>query len=131
PGNDVELVPAQASDSAIAMGLAAKIPLGDRERNKLGDWTRRKYSYRYALASCVPASDLRHAPQQDMDTRRQRLFSKDNLAPAEVCRIEAACKLVHCDRRKKRQGFQPIQQIEIGVSRVSVSVHISLPPGTA
>lgn len=58
-----------------------------------------------------------------MDTCRQRLFGEGNLAAAEVCRMKAARKLAQFDGRKKRQGLQPIQQVEVRVNRVLVSVH--------
>jgi hypothetical protein len=61
-----------------------------------------------------------------MNSGRQCLFRKDNLAPSEVRRIEAARKLAQCDGRKKRQRFQSIQQIEVGAIWAVLRFHLLL-----
>ena len=49
-GDDVELVPAQAAESAITVSLALKVPSVVRLKRKVRDRTGRNQSYNYPLA---------------------------------------------------------------------------------
>lgn len=45
-----------------------------------------------------------------MDPRRQRLFSEDNFAPFEVCRIEAARESRNASAERHDKGFNRLNK---------------------